>query len=441
MGAPPQPAAHSDGSPLFFDYYQSLLVRCQTVGDGRDGALFGSDVAHKQHSPEHQETASMPLQNRSTLLAAIMMAAINLCAAPASAALDAVAPIVIGQVLPLTGPLAGVGRDIEQATRAHFDYVNARGGISGHRLELITLDDGNDPKAHAVAASKLIKEKNVVALLNCFGSIGCVAGAAAAKANQTPLVGPLAGAAYLRSEEAGRVFTVRPEARLEVGYLIDFAHRSGLKRVALYVQDDGFGRGYLGAARDALKARNISNAVEVIFAPTTSDYETHAKAVMADGVDAVVMLANVTHSVELIKAVKARSGNPYFFNLAGQANGAFVKALHGQNALAAFAAFTPSPWSERVPAAIEYRDAWQKTANDKNYSFLSFEAYLNAKMLTVALERMGKGSITRTKLADSVAALRDADLGGMAVSYAAGPPDASSFMDLAVMTKTGRFVQ
>lgn len=367
----------------------------------------------------------------------------SIMAIPAAAEATSSAPIVIGQVLPMSGPLASVGRDIEQATRAHFDYVNARGGIGGHRIELITLDDGNDPKAHALAASRLIKEKNVVALLNCFGSIGCVAGAAAAKAEQTPLVGPLAGAAYLRSTDAGRVFPVRPEARLEVGYLVDFAHRSGLKRVALYVQDDGFGRGYLTAARDALKARNLANTVEVIFVPSNAapDYDAQAKAVMADGVDAVVMLANVTHSTELIKAVKAQSGNPYFLNLAGQANGTFVKALQGQHALAAFAAFTPSPWSERLPAAIEYRDAWQKTARDQNYSFLSFEAYLNAKMLTVALERFGKGSVTRTRLADSVASLRDTDLGGMAVSYAGGRRDASSFMDLAVMTKAGRFVQ
>jgi branched-chain amino acid transport system substrate-binding protein len=383
----------------------------------------------------------MPSIYRPATLAATLLAAINLSIAPTHAAADAPAPIVIGQVLPLSGPLAAVGRDIEQATRAHFDYVNARGGIGGHRLQLITVDDGNDPKAHAAAASKLIREKNVVALLNCFGSTGCIAGAAAAKADQTPLVGPLAGAAYLRSGEAGRVFTMRPEARLEVGYLVDFAHKSGLNRVALYVQDDGFGRGYLTAAREALQARNIGNAVEVIFAPSSKDYEAQAKAVMAEGVDAVVMLANVTHSAELIKAIKAQSGNPYFLNLAGQANGAFVKALQGQNALAAFAAFTPSPWSERAPAAIEYRDAWQKTANDKNYSFLSFEAYLNAKMLTVALERVGKGNVTRTKLADSVAALRDANLGGLAVSYAGGRRDASSFMDLAVMTKTGRFVQ
>lgn len=383
----------------------------------------------------------MSTRQRLTLLAASLFGAVTLASPSAHAAADIAAPILIGQVLPMTGPLASVGRDIEQATRAHFDYVNARGGIGGRRLELITVDDGNDPKAHAMAASKLIKERNVVALLNCFGSTGCVAGAAAAKAEQTALVGPLAGAASLRSGDAGRVFPVRPEARLEVGYLVDFAHRSGLKRLALYVQDDGFGRGYLGAAREALKSRGIGNVVEVIFVPNATDYDAQAKTLMADGVDAVVMLANVTHSTELIKAVKAISGNPYFLNLAGQANGAFVKALQGQHAMAAFAAFTPSPWSERLPAAIEYRDAWQKTARDQNYSFLSFEAYLNAKMLTVALERAGKGSVTRSKLADSVAALRDTDLGGMAVSYAGGRREASSFVDLAVMTKTGRFVQ
>ncbi len=374
---------------------------------------------------------------RGALLSVLLTAGAPVLALP-----DTRPAIVIGQVLPLTGPLASVGKDIEQATRAHFDVVNARGGIGGQRLELVTLDDGNDPAAHAAAATKLIKDYNVVALLNCFGSIGCVAGAAAAKANQTPLVGPMAGAASLRTTEAGRVFPVRPEARLEVGYLVDFAHRSGLKKIALYVQDDAFGRSYLSVAQDALKARNLSPTVEIIFAPDAPNYDAKAKKLIAESVDAVVMLANVVHSTELIKSVKAHSGNPYFLNLAGQANGAFVKALQGHSALAAFAAFTPSPWSENAPVAKEYRDAWQRTAHDQNYSFLTFEAYLNAKMLSVALDRMAKGTVvTRTRLADSIATMRDADLGGMAVGYSAGRRDASRLVDLAVLTRTGRFVQ
>jgi branched-chain amino acid transport system substrate-binding protein len=349
-------------------------------------------------------------------------------------------PIFIGQVLPLTGPLAQVGKDIQAATKAHFDWLNQRGGIAGRRLELITVDDANDAKNHTAAATTLVKEKNVVALLNCFGTVGCLAGAGVAKSGNTPLVGPIAGAPSLRGPDMERVFTVRPGAELEVGHLVDYINRIGLTRVALFVQDDGFGRGYLPPALAALKARNLNPVSQIIFAPATPDYANLAMQLTNAKVDAVVMLANVSHSANLIKAVRASSGNPYFLNLAGQANGGFVKALQGQSALAAFAAFTPNPWSEKVAVSKEYREAWKTATTEENYSFLTLEAYLNAKLLTTALARTGR-SVSRDNLAQALAAMRNTDLGGFSVGYPAGRSDASNFVDLAVMNKSGRFVQ
>ncbi len=348
--------------------------------------------------------------------------------------------ILIGQVLPLTGPLAQVGKDVQAATQAHFDWLNQRGGIAGRRLELITLDDANDATTHAAAANTLVREKNVLALLNCFGTVGCLAGASVAKSSNTPLVGPIAGAPSLRGPDASRVFTLRPGAELEVGHLIDYVNRIGLTRVALIVQDDGFGRGYLAPALAAFKARNVNPVSQIVFAPAAPDYANLALQLGTAKVDAVVMLANVSHSANLIKAVRASSANPYFLNLAGQANGGFIKALQGQAALAAFAAFTPNPWSEKVAVSREYREAWKATTTGENYSFLTLEAYLNAKLLTTALARAGR-TVSRDNLALALTTLRNTDLGGFSVGYPAGRSDASSFIDLAVMNKAGRFVQ
>jgi branched-chain amino acid transport system substrate-binding protein len=91
--------------------------------------------------------------------------------------------IAIGQVLPLSGPLANVGKDIERATRAHFDVINQRGGINGRKLELFSVDDGNDANKHTAAVATLLQERGVVAFVNCFGTVGCMAEANALKAN------------------------------------------------------------------------------------------------------------------------------------------------------------------------------------------------------------------------------------------------------------------
>jgi branched-chain amino acid transport system substrate-binding protein len=243
----------------------------------------------------------------------------------------------------------------------------------------------------------------------------------------------------LRAPEVNRVFALRPGAQREVAHLVEYALRIGLKRVALYIQDDGFGRGYLGPAQAAFKAAGIVPAIEIVFAPATPDYAADAARIIATDVEAVLMLANVTHSTGFIRAMRSKSANPYILNLAGQANAGFVKALQGESALAAFAAFTPNPWSERVVVSREYRDAIKAFSKEENYSFLSLEAYLNAKMLTTALKNTR--SATPEQISGALTAMRDVDLGGFSVGYGAGRRDASNFIDLAVMTKSGRFTQ
>src|SRR6185369_14776143 len=74
------------------------------------------------------------------------------------------APVRIGQSLPLTGPLGGVVKPIVEGQRALLDEVNAKGGVRGAPVELITLDDATDPLKTVDNTRRLIDNEQVVAL-------------------------------------------------------------------------------------------------------------------------------------------------------------------------------------------------------------------------------------------------------------------------------------
>ena len=74
------------------------------------------------------------------------------------------AQILIGQTVGLTGPVAATVKEAVDGARLYIDGVNARGGVRGEKIELITLDDKFDPKLAAANANALITEKNVMAL-------------------------------------------------------------------------------------------------------------------------------------------------------------------------------------------------------------------------------------------------------------------------------------
>jgi branched-chain amino acid transport system substrate-binding protein len=72
-------------------------------------------------------------------------------------------PILVGSVVGQTGPDDfSAGAD---AAAAYFKCVNDNGGINGRPIEYLVEDDQWKPEVAAQVASKLVKDKNVVALV------------------------------------------------------------------------------------------------------------------------------------------------------------------------------------------------------------------------------------------------------------------------------------
>ena len=77
--------------------------------------------------------------------------------------------IVLGQSVPLTGPAAQLGIQLKAGARLVLDALNAAGGVNGHRIELVSLDDGYEPDRCKANTEKLIKD-GVFALFNYVGT-------------------------------------------------------------------------------------------------------------------------------------------------------------------------------------------------------------------------------------------------------------------------------
>ena len=82
----------------------------------------------------------------------------------------AYAEVRIGLAAPLTGPYAWGGATTEQGAEAAVADLNARGGVLGEQIELITVDDYCDGEQAVAAANKLVDD-GVVAVFGhqCSG--------------------------------------------------------------------------------------------------------------------------------------------------------------------------------------------------------------------------------------------------------------------------------
>src|SRR3989449_2577020 len=80
---------------------------------------------------------------RRCLVLAALVAVATLAASPN---VSAQAPIRIGVIEPLSGPVAASGNYIRMGAEIARDWINAKGGVNGRKVDLLIEDNKSDPK-------------------------------------------------------------------------------------------------------------------------------------------------------------------------------------------------------------------------------------------------------------------------------------------------------
>jgi branched-chain amino acid transport system substrate-binding protein len=98
--------------------------------------------------------------------------------------------IPIGHVASLTGDTATFGQSTDRGMRMAIEEINAKGGVLGRQLELLSEDDRSVTEEARTAALKLLQRDQVVALLGEIASSRSLAAAPEAQRAQVPMISP-----------------------------------------------------------------------------------------------------------------------------------------------------------------------------------------------------------------------------------------------------------
>ena len=93
--------------------------------------------------------------------------------------------IVLGHFASMTGPQATFGISTDQAIRLAIKERNAKGGVKGRQVSLVTIDDAGKQSEAATAVTRLINDHKAVAILGEVASSLSLAGGPIA---QRPLI-------------------------------------------------------------------------------------------------------------------------------------------------------------------------------------------------------------------------------------------------------------
>ncbi|NVB84386.1 MAG: ABC transporter substrate-binding protein [Kofleriaceae bacterium] len=103
---------------------------------------------------------------------------------------SATGPIKIGHFASMTGPQATFGISTDQAIRLAIKERNAKGGVKGRKIELVTIDDAGKQSEAATAVTRLINDDHVVAVLGEVASSLSLAGGPIAQKAKIPMISP-----------------------------------------------------------------------------------------------------------------------------------------------------------------------------------------------------------------------------------------------------------
>jgi ABC-type branched-subunit amino acid transport system substrate-binding protein len=322
--------------------------------------------------------------------------------------------IVIGMSAAFRGPTRGLGIELYRGAMAYIDHVNNTGGIDGRKIIVQAYVDGYNPIPAIENTIKLIETDNVLLLFSYLGTptVTRVLPLLRNYSNRGVLLFfPFTGAEPHRQPPYDKyVFNLRASYAQEVGGLVDNFVKIGRTRIAVFYQVDAYGRSGWNGVREALAKYGLRIVGEATYRrgmKHTDSLKKQVEIIKRSEPDAIISISTYGAGAAFIRDARDAGltvpianvsfvGTEFLIDLLVQ-----TSAEKGRDYTAHLvnSQVVPSYEDTSLPAVREYR-ALMKTYNPMppaalleepysplEYSFVSFEGFLNAKLLVKMLRR------------------------------------------------------
>lgn len=343
--------------------------------------------------------------------------------------------IVLGQSVPLTGPAAQLGLQMQAGARLFFDGLNAAGGVNGMAIELRTLDDGYEPERCKANTEKLIAE-DAFALFGYVGTPTSLAALPLVNQHRIPFVAPLTGAEALRDPASPWVFHVRASYFDETALIVRQLTQLGLMRISVFHQNDSYGQAGLTGVLRAMKPLALQPQGVSTVERNSVDVAKAVKDLVGGGnpPEAIVLVSAYKSCAAFIRAARKAGYGGVFYNVSFVGTQALLDELGKDASGVVVSQVMPYPFGDGTGVVAEYQAAAQKAGQKPDYN--AIEGFIAAKVLSEGLRRMGRPS--REGLVAALEGLQNYNAGGFALRYGPGRHLGSSFAELTMLTGDGK---
>src|SRR6516162_1024958 len=385
--------------------------------------------------------------------------------------------IRLGMSADFTAGSRGLGIELFRGATAYLLPVNTAGSVYGRRIVIKPYDDQYDPDLAIRNTIELMDQDNVFALFGYVGTPTMNRTLPLLRMRQDKnflLLFPFTGAETNRIPPYDRFsFNLRASYDQETSGLVEHFVGIHRTRIAVYYQDDAYGRAGWAGVRSALARHGLDIVGEATYrrgTPFDQSYDRQVAIMQRVAPDAVICVATYAAAAGFVRDMRNRGVRYPIATISFVGSEAMLGLLSaaGRSSNTDYtlrlvsSEVVPSYYDDSIPVVREFRGAMDRNRQvllppdsllypggetpkreyaPLRYSFTSLEGYLDAKLLVMILRRMGHVP-QRAGLDAAVIGLGDFDIGtGQTLSFggSTGRRQASDQIYYTVV-KDGRFV-
>ena len=349
------------------------------------------------------------------LAAALLAVAVTTGATAADTPGVTATEIKIGNTVPYSGPASSYGV-LGKLESAFFGMVNEQGGVAGHKINFISLDDNYSPPKTVEQIRRLVEQEEVAFT---FGTLGTPTNSAIVRymnQKKVPHLFVSTGADkwgdYKQTPwTIGWQPSYRTEAQIYTKYMLQ--QKPNAKLAILY-QNDDFGKDYPNGVKDALGDKFDKMVVTATYETTDPTIDSQITTLQASGADVLLVAAIPKFAAQAIRKVHDLNWKPMFFmsNVAISV-GAVMNPAGPENGIgiisAAYLKDSSDPTWKDDPGMNEWREFMTKRmpgADQTDGGYIA--AYGLCKTMLQVLQQ-ANGDFSRANIMKQVTSLHDVE--------------------------------
>jgi branched-chain amino acid transport system substrate-binding protein len=223
--------------------------------------------------------------------------------------------VKIGNTMPYSGPASSYAA-IGKTETAFFRMINDQGGVAGHRIDFISLDDGYLPPRTVEDVRRLVEQEKVDFLFNTLGTPTNSAIERYLNHAKVPHLFVATGAdKWGNYKEFPWTIGLQPSYRTEAQIYAKYAlQQKPDAKIAFLYQNDDFGKDYLAGVRDVLGADWDKHVVKIVsYEVTDPTVDSQITTLQGTGADVLICATAPKQAAQAIRKVHDLNWRPMFF--------------------------------------------------------------------------------------------------------------------------------